>query len=287
MERKDFTCSIKVDLSAAEVIAKISKVPEWWGVAFTGVAEKQGDQFVVKMGGESFFNFTVDELVPEKKLVWLVTDCYMPWYANKTEWKDTRLIFELSAADGLTELTFTHQGLTPDVDCYKDCEPGWKHWINTSLLAYLTTGQGRLKKKINTIYTTQIELPYTPDVIFEKLNQVAQWWPEEFEGKSTALNDEFILRTGNVHVSKQRIIEFIPDEKVVWLTTESLRKTDNYDWTGTKIIYELSGQGANTLLKFTYDGPVFENEKERLAQECDRVIKNNLYNFITDPTWRK
>jgi uncharacterized protein YndB with AHSA1/START domain len=142
MEKNNFTISIGAEISAGEALNKISNVPAWWGVTFSGSADQQGDRFVIKMGGDSFFNFTVTELVPGHRVVWLVTDCHMPWYTDKTEWTDTRLIFEVTANDGLTELTFTHEGLTPDVECYKDCAPGWTHWIKTSLFSYFTTGTG-------------------------------------------------------------------------------------------------------------------------------------------------
>jgi activator of Hsp90 ATPase-like protein len=143
METKnDFSSTITVNISANEAIKKISKIPEWWGVTFTGNAEKQGDEFVIKMSSEAFFNFTVEELIPGKRLVWLVNDCYMPWYSDKTEWTGTRLIFDLDEQNGETQIRFTHEGLTPDVECYKDCEPGWTHWIKTSLFSYLTTGKG-------------------------------------------------------------------------------------------------------------------------------------------------
>ncbi len=69
------------------------------------------------MGGDSFFNFTVTELIPGKRVVWLVTDCNMPWYSDKKEWADTRLIFDLHEHDGITDLKFTHEGLTPEVEC--------------------------------------------------------------------------------------------------------------------------------------------------------------------------
>lgn len=142
MEKNDFNCSIAVPISADEAIKKISNVPAWWGITFTGNAEKQNDRFVVKMSGDSFFNFTVTELVPGKRMVWLVTDCNMPWYTDKTEWTNTKLIFDLAEHDGITTLSFTHEGLTPNVECYKDCEPGWTHWIKTSLFSYFTTGEG-------------------------------------------------------------------------------------------------------------------------------------------------
>jgi len=139
---ENFTRSISVNISAAEAMNKISKLTDWWGVTFSGTCEKQNDKFLIKMGGDSFFNMTVAELLPRKKIVWLVTDCNMPWYSDKKEWLHTKLIFDFTECNGLTTLTFTHQGLTPAIECYKDCEPGWNHWITRSLFSYLTTGKG-------------------------------------------------------------------------------------------------------------------------------------------------
>jgi hypothetical protein len=146
MENQDFTCSITANIPGGEAIKKIGNVPCWWGVSFTGSADDQGDDFVIKMGGDSFFNFTVTELFPGERLVWLCTDCNMPWYNDKKEWANTRLIYDLAENNGETTLTFTHEGLTPDSVCYKDCEPGWTHWIKTSLFSYFTTGVGNFKQ---------------------------------------------------------------------------------------------------------------------------------------------
>ena len=126
-----------------------------------------------------------------------------------------------------------------------------------------------------------IEVPKSPDDVFGHLtNDVSKFWPEEFEGKSTKINDEFIFTTGDSHYSKNKVVELIPDKKVVWLVTESIRKTDNFDWTGTKMIFELLPNGNKTLLQFTYDGVILENEYDRLVQICDMVIKENLYKFL-------
>jgi len=130
-------------------------------------------------------------------------------------------------------------------------------------------------------YTVTIEVAKSPDEVFSHVNDVAQWWPEEFEGESTKLNDEFVFQSGDTHYSKNKVVEFLPNKKVVWLVTESIRKTDNYSWTGTKFIFELTPKGGNTLLNFTYDGFILENESDRLVQICDITIKEMLYNFIT------
>src|SRR5258708_40212727 len=124
MEKKSFQSSIAAKISAGDAIQRISKVPEWWGITFDGNSEKQNDKFIVKMSGDSFFNFTVAELIPGKRIVWLVTACNMPWYSDKKEWANTKLIFDLKENNGITELNFTHEGLTPEVECYNDCAPG-------------------------------------------------------------------------------------------------------------------------------------------------------------------
>jgi hypothetical protein len=142
MDKKDFNTSFSAKISATEATKKIGKVPQWWGITFEGSSEKQNDKFTVKMGGDSFFHFTVAELIPGKRIVWLVTDCHMPWYSDKNEWTNTKLIFDLHENSDATELNFKHEGLTPDVECYKDCELGWTHWIKKSLFSYFTTGKG-------------------------------------------------------------------------------------------------------------------------------------------------
>jgi hypothetical protein len=132
-------------------------------------------------------------------------------------------------------------------------------------------------------YTVSLEVTRSPNDIFNHIiNDVSKFWPKEFEGESTKLNDEFIFRSGDSHYSKNKVIELVPNKKVVWLVTESIRKTDNFEWTGTKMIFELIPKGNNTLLEFTYDGPVLESEYDRLVQVCDFVIKENLSNLLTN-----
>jgi hypothetical protein len=48
---------------------------------------------------------------------------------NKTEWKDTRVIWDLAMANGTTKVTMTHAGLTPAVECFKDCQAEWNFYV--------------------------------------------------------------------------------------------------------------------------------------------------------------
>jgi len=131
-----------------------------------------------------------------------------------------------------------------------------------------------------THYSVAIELTKSPGDVFKHLINLKKWWPEDFQGEEIKLNSEFIFTTGESHYSKNKVVEFVQNKKVVWLATEAIRKTDGYDWTGTKFIFELTPKGNDTILKFTYDGVVLENESDRLALICDMTLKDMFYNFI-------
>ncbi|MDR3679170.1 MAG: SRPBCC domain-containing protein [Flavipsychrobacter sp.] len=130
-------------------------------------------------------------------------------------------------------------------------------------------------------YTVEIEVAKSPKDVFEHVIDLSKWWPEEFEGERIKPGTEFVFKTGNGHYSKNKVVEFVPNNKVVWITTESVRKTDNYDWTGTKFIFELIPHGNNTALRFTYDGVVLEHEADKLAEICEMTIKELFYNYVT------
>jgi Activator of Hsp90 ATPase homolog 1-like protein len=136
------------------------------------------------------------------------------------------------------------------------------------------------KNYITANYSVAIEVAKSPDDVFNHLINLKKWWPEDFDGDNIKLDSEFILTTGDSHYSKNKVIEFVPNKKITWLVLEGIRKTDNYNWTGTKMIFELTPQNNDTLIKFTYDGVVFEDEYERLVKICDMTFKEMFYNFI-------
>ncbi|MFD2872036.1 hypothetical protein ACFS5N_06130 [Mucilaginibacter ximonensis] len=190
----------------------------------------------------------------------------MPWLKNQQEWTGTRLVFELLPG----QLRFTHEGLTPDKECYARVSEGWREVIGTNFLNYVE------KQQIRTTYQLQVDFRQPSAQVFKSICDPGRWWPEDMEGIAQALNDEFIFKSGDAHFSKNIVTEFIRDQKVVWLTTESRRGQDDFDWSGTRFIFELLPDGEHCNLHFTYDGWVLESEEQRLRELCDQTLRQAL-----------
>jgi len=93
MENENYHKSIIVNISAEQAMKKISQVNLWWKKDFKGSAEKLNDTFTVPFGEPSFVDFIVSELIPDKKIVWKVTDCYLPWFRDTKDGIKPKLFF--------------------------------------------------------------------------------------------------------------------------------------------------------------------------------------------------
>ena len=77
-------------------------------------------------------------------VVWLITESVLSFIDNRDEWIGTKVIFDISKKDGKTQLTFTHEGLTPEIECYDSCAPAWTQYVQNKLLPLI---EGDLKIK--------------------------------------------------------------------------------------------------------------------------------------------
>ncbi|SRR6266487_1902372 len=81
-------------------------------------------------------------VIPDKKVVWLVTDSKLNWIKkDKYEWTNTRMVFEITTKGDKTVLHFTHEGLVPEKECYAMCEQGWNMVIKEWLFNFITDGK--------------------------------------------------------------------------------------------------------------------------------------------------
>jgi hypothetical protein len=141
MKAHDYIIRITVDASPREAFNSINSVSKWWTENIVGGYQKLNDEFTVRFDDVHISTQKLIEFIPDKKVTWLVTDSKLNFVEDVHEWTDTEISFELFKRD--TETQFTHKGLVPDVECYKDCSTAWSQYIRGSLLNLITTGIGK------------------------------------------------------------------------------------------------------------------------------------------------
>ncbi len=143
MTTQDFTTSLLVDQTPKEVFNAINNVRGWWSEEIEGNANQLNDEFTYHYEDVHRCKMKIIEIVPNKKIVWFVLDNYFKFTKDKTEWKGTKINFEIAEKDDKTQLIFTHQGLVPEYECYEICKEGWTNYIQNSLQSLISTGKGK------------------------------------------------------------------------------------------------------------------------------------------------
>jgi hypothetical protein len=147
MNTPDLTFTLLVDQSPEEAFNAITNVPGWWSENIEGNTEQLNDEFIYRYKDMHYSKQRLVELVPNQKIVWLVTESQLYFLENKDEWTGTKISFDISRHDDKTQVLFTHIGLTPGVECYNACLKGWGQYVQHSLLSLITTGVGQPDKK--------------------------------------------------------------------------------------------------------------------------------------------
>lgn len=66
-------------------------------------------------------------------------------------------------------------------------------------------------------FTETIEVSQPPPVVFARLKDVSRWWGgADLAGRTAEAGDEFTIIHGDAHYSKQRVMEVVPDSRIVW-----------------------------------------------------------------------
>ena len=141
MKKQDYTVTITANATAQEAFNSINNVAGWWTMAFEGSSENLNDVFTVRFG-ETFITIRVIELVPCQKTGWQVIDCYKHWLKDTKEWLNTKMSWEISEVNNEMQISFTHIGLVPGIECYNGCEKAWNFYVKESLFKLLTDGKG-------------------------------------------------------------------------------------------------------------------------------------------------
>ncbi|HRP54794.1 SRPBCC domain-containing protein [Agriterribacter sp.] len=270
MKNQDFTTTVVTGATAQEVFNAVNNVRGWWSENIDGGTDKLNSEFSYHYQDVHICKIKITEMVPDKKVTWHVTDNYFKFTKDKSEWKDTDIIFEIAEKDGQTQLTFTHRGLVPAYECYKICHDAWTHYIQGSLKELITTGKGKptpedeaarpetpMPEDDTTKQATPksiyhrllIEAP--AETVYEALTTqkgLQGWWtPETIAKPEPGSIARFAF--GASYFKEMKIEELKPYSKVKWLC---LRAQE--EWIGTTLSFELEPHAKGTVLLFHHDG---------------------------------
>lgn len=134
MYANNFQFSFTTSKNTSEVFQHLLNPRNWWVGLFNEVIEGSSavvnDSFTFKAGdGVHYSNQKLVQLEPNRTIVWLVTESNLSFLTNTNEWAGTKIGFHIEEVGSQTKVTFTHEGLVPDIECYNSCSSAWTQYL--------------------------------------------------------------------------------------------------------------------------------------------------------------
>ena len=126
-------------------------------------------------------------------------------------------------------------------------------------------------------YTTTFTVERSPHEAFIAINDVRGWWEETIAGRTHEQGDEFIHWVPGVHYARIRVSELLPGKRVVWHVLDNWMSfiSDQSEWKGTEIRFELRAEDGGTEVRFTHLGLTPKDE-------CFDVCRDAWGTYIND-----
>jgi hypothetical protein len=134
MKKENFTYSFKSSKTPKEIFELLLNIEQWWsglyGESIKGKSQHVNDEFSFKAGGGMHYSKQkLVDLIPTKRIVWLVTDSELSFLSDTGEWNNTKICFDILPQENKTMVTFTHKGLMPQMECYTNCSDAWTNYL--------------------------------------------------------------------------------------------------------------------------------------------------------------
>lgn len=144
---ENYSTTLLTDQRPETAFKAIKNFRAWWSEEIEGSTDQVGETFFYHYKDVHLCKLKLVELIPNKKLVYQVLDNQFNFVKDKSEWIDTKLVFDISTANGKTKVQFTHEGLVPDYECYNVCRDAWTSYLQGSLKSLIETGKGKPNPK--------------------------------------------------------------------------------------------------------------------------------------------
>ncbi|MCP8883001.1 SRPBCC domain-containing protein [Devosia sp. XJ19-1] len=145
-DQASFTTRFHVTKSPQAAFEAICNPRGWWSGEISGSSHRLGDIFTYRYKNLHFSRQQVSELVPDRRVAWQVLDADLAFVTDRSEWTGTTIAFDIASRGGQTEVTFTHLGLQPQVECFEVCTDAWSGLIQGSLRELIETGKTKMRE---------------------------------------------------------------------------------------------------------------------------------------------
>ena len=156
MTTQDYSATILVKQTPSSAFNAIKNFRAWWSEQIEGETDKLNEVFFYHYKDVHLCKIKLIELVPYEKLVYQVMGNQFSFTKDKSEWINTKFIFEISAEGSETKVIFTHEGLVPEYECYEICYDSWGNYIKKSLYNLITIGKGQPNPKDSDGFDTEV-----------------------------------------------------------------------------------------------------------------------------------
>ena len=121
--------------------ALTQEIGEWWGAVDRGIGQV-GDEFSVFFESDrTRWTFRVNDLQPDLSIDMECIEADHRYGSDdasiREEWLGTTLRWRLEAMGQRCRISFTHDGLVEELECYEICVSGWDHFFLGNLQEYL------------------------------------------------------------------------------------------------------------------------------------------------------
>ncbi|RMA64699.1 hypothetical protein [Ulvibacter antarcticus] len=102
MNNQDYTATIQVEKSPQSAFNAIKNFRSWWSEDIEGNTDQLNEVFIYHYKDVHLCKMRLIEIVENKKLVYRVVDNQFSFTKDKSEWINTKLIFNISKEDDET-----------------------------------------------------------------------------------------------------------------------------------------------------------------------------------------
>lgn len=131
----NFHYEITNDLHPEAVWEIVTHPKKWWVGLYNeqieGKCESVGDEFTFRAGdGMHYSKQRLSKIEKQRLIEWEIVKSKLTFLENPAEWTGTHIRFEIFPEESGSKIVFTHEGLTPGIECYDSCSNAWKMYMN-------------------------------------------------------------------------------------------------------------------------------------------------------------